>query len=83
MEKEIEWYFKINEKGEGKTTKVPSGEVLGFAFIYWNEIQKRYELKLENRLKAFAIGVTAETQELGKQQMITYAKDNGYSVYET
>lgn len=56
------------------------GELSGLAFIYWNEVEDRYELKIENKLKAYSSGKDAEEHKIGKQKLRLMAIEKGYRV---
>lgn len=52
------------------------GEMGGLAFIYWSEADKRYELKIDNTLKAYTEG----DHESGKATLRSMAEEKGYKV---
>jgi hypothetical protein len=54
------------------------GEMGGLAFIYWSEQEKRYELKIDNKLKAYTEG----DHESGKPNLRELAEEKGYTVLE-
>jgi hypothetical protein len=62
--------------------KTLGGDLYGMAFIYWNEIEKRYELKIENKLKAYTQGETKEDHDEAKKELRRLAEEKGYTVYD-
>lgn len=59
------------------------GELSGMAFLYWSEKDKRYELKIDNTLKAYTSGAEDKDHKEGKEQLRKMAEDNGYTVLES
>lgn len=65
-----------------KEPKAIGGEMGGLAFIYHNEIEKRYELKIDNKLKAYSSGKDEEEHKIGKQRLRLMAIEKGYRVVD-
>lgn len=60
--------------------KPVGGEMGGIAFIYWNEIEKRFELKIDNKLKAHSSGENKLEHLEGKENLGKIAEEKGYTV---
>lgn len=52
------------------------------AKVSWNETEGRFELHILNILKAYSNGSTPEEHEEGKKELVTIAKEKGYTVVE-
>jgi hypothetical protein len=50
------------------------------AKVSWNEAEARFELRILNQLKAFTNGADRAEHEAAKPELITMAKEKGYTV---
>ena len=71
---------KNRRKREKRTA--PGGEMTGYAFIYWNEMEERYELKINNKLIGYTSGEDKAEHEIGKETLGKMVKVKGYKVVE-
>lgn len=67
-------------KKEKKQPKPIGGEMVGLAFIYWSDEDKRYELKIDNKLKGYTNGVKDPDHSTGRDTLKKIAMDKGYEV---
>lgn len=69
-----------DKKRKEKEITAPGGEMKSLAFIYWSELDKRYEMKIDNKLKAFTEGRSEKEHDNGKNNLEAMAEEKGYKV---
>lgn len=69
-------------KGKGKEKKALGGdmETAGVAFIYWSTKEERFELLINNKLKAYTDGKDLSDHEEAFDDLQKLAEDKGYTV---
>ena len=70
------------KKRKREKNTAPGGEMTGYAFLYWSESDKRYELKIDNKLKAYTSGDNQEEHDKGKETLRNMVKEKGYTVLD-
>lgn len=66
-----------------KQPKAIGGEMGGIAFLFRNEMEgNRWELKIDNKLKAYSQGDNEEEHKIGKQKLRLMAIEKGYRVVD-
>lgn len=63
-------------------TTAPGGEMVGYAFLYWNDSEERYELKINNKLIGYTSGEDRAEHDIGKETLGKMAKVKGYTVLD-